>query len=98
MHPRKYAVVSLAEGCVADATSASLKKTHDIRNDEACGKSRTYAVYTRLSPSSERNSTEEQSVFTRVSAPCWPCLCVMFMHRSITHKKSQHRSFCAEAR
>ena len=29
MHPRKHAVVSLAEGCVAEATSAPLKKTHD---------------------------------------------------------------------
>ena len=29
---------------------------------------------------------------TRVSPPCWPCLCVMFMCRSITHKKSQHTS------
>ena len=32
VHPRKYAAVSLAEGCVAEATSAPLKKTHDTRS------------------------------------------------------------------
>ena len=31
VHPRKYAVVSLAEGCVASAANASLKKTHDSK-------------------------------------------------------------------
>ena len=36
VHPRKYAVVSLAEGCVAEETSAPLKKTHDtVSNPDA---------------------------------------------------------------
>ena len=30
VHPRKWAVVSLAEGCVAEATSTTPKKTHDF--------------------------------------------------------------------
>ena len=33
---------------------------------------------------------EERRVYTRVSRPCWPCLRVMFLFRSITRKKSQH--------
>ena len=49
VHPRKYAVVSLAEGCVAEATSAPLKKTHDTETPAECHL-RTYAVYTRPPP------------------------------------------------
>ena len=68
VHPRKHAVVSLAEGCVAEATSAPLKKTHDTSS------TRTYAVYTRpRSPDHTRRTPRreegERRVCTRVSTP-----------------------------
>ena len=67
VHPRKYAVVSLAEGCVAEATSAPLKKTHDTRSASSISVAHLRRVHPPLPSPPSHQRVEEKGgrlVFT----------------------------------
>ena len=68
---------------------------HNAQEEPARVRVKALVVYLRGEPppcAQKAERERERRVFTRVSRGCWPCLRVVFIHRSTTHKKSQQLS------